>query len=170
MNTLIATDITREAWNRAEQFHINSDSAAEWLLRKLANIEGEKARVQFQSAQICKDLDTEAQHLRQLYEGELLDYCRRKLSQAGNRRRSVAFLQGSVAFRSVAASVRVSDQSAAVTYAQAAAPALVRSVVTLDAAGYRDQAVKHLQETGELLPGVERTPEHETHRLTFGKE
>jgi phage host-nuclease inhibitor protein Gam len=151
------------------QFHIDSDSAAEWLLRKLANIETEKARIQAQAAKMVRQLDADAQRLKHLYEGELLDYCRRRLAEKGNRRRSVTFLQGTVAFRTVAPSVKVSDPAAALVYAHDNGLPAVKTVVTLDAAAYRAQAEQHRQETGELLPGIETTPEHEEHRLTFGK-
>jgi phage host-nuclease inhibitor protein Gam len=171
--TTPADPTTAESGKESEraEFHIDSDAAAEWLLRKLANIDAEQKRVQAQAATLVAQLEGDAQRLKHLYEGELLDYCRRMLAAKGNRRRSVTFLQGTVAFRTVAPSVKVSDQSAAVEYCQTAAPTLVRSVVTLDTAGYRDQAAKHFHETGNLLPGCASTPEHETHLLTFsGKE
>ena len=153
-----------------EQFHIDSDQAAEWFLRKLANIETEKARITAQAAEMVRQLDCDAQRLRHFYEGELLDYARRKLAVQGNRRRSLTFFQGTVAFRTVAPSVKVSNPAAALVYAQENGLPAVKTVVTLDAAAYRAAADAHMQETGELLPGLETTPEHETHRFTFGKE
>jgi phage host-nuclease inhibitor protein Gam len=164
--TLEAPETT--AAQHPQEFHIDSDTAAEWLLRKLANIDAEQKRVQAQAAAIVAQLEGDAQRLKHLYEGELLNYCRRTLAAKGNRRRSVTFLQGTVAFRTVAPSVKVCDLAAALAHAQAAVPALVRTQIALDAAGYRDQAAKHFRETGELLPGCDSTPEHETHRLTFG--
>jgi hypothetical protein len=169
MNTLIDTETaTAQASGNIGEFHITDDTGANWLLRRLANIEAEKQRITAQAAEMVKQLDADAARLKGLYEGELLEYCRRKMAQGGNRRRSVAFLQGSVCFRTVAPSIKVADVAAALAHAQTTAPDLVRSVVTLDAAGYRDRAAKHLQATGELLPGCDTTPAHETHRLTFG--
>jgi phage host-nuclease inhibitor protein Gam len=151
------------------EFHIDSDTAADWLLRKLANIEAEQKRVQAQAAEMVRQLEQDAARLRHLYESELLDYCRRKMAEKGNRRRSVTFFQGSVSFRSVPASVKVSDPAIALAYAQENGLPAVKTAVTLDAAAYRAAADAHMQETGELLPGMETTPEHEAHRLTFGK-
>jgi phage host-nuclease inhibitor protein Gam len=169
IDTIDHLDTDAQETTDRQQFHIDSDSAAEWLLRRLANIEAEKARITAQAAEMVRQLDSDAQRLRHLYEGELLDYCRRKMAEGGNRRRSCTFLQGTVAFRYVGPSVKVADPAAALVYAQDSGLPAVKTVVTLDAAVYRAEAERHMQETGELLPGVETTPEHETHRLTFGK-
>ncbi len=50
------------------------------------------------TAEMIRRLDADAERLKDRYEGELLDYCRRKMAENGNRRRSVAFLRGSVCF------------------------------------------------------------------------
>ena len=148
-------------------FHIDSDRAADWLLRKLAAIDAEQKRVQTQAAKIIAELQADADSLRRLYEGELVNYARHRLAEAGRGRRTLHLLQGSVALRFVPASVRVSDPFKAMEYATVAAPALVRRTETVDQAGYREQAAKHWKETGKLLPGVETTPAHESHRITF---
>jgi hypothetical protein len=93
----------------------------------------------------------------------------RKLAAQGNHRRSLTFLQGTITFRTVPPSVKVSDPAAALVYAQDNGLLAVKTVVTLDAAAYCAAADAHMQETGELLPGMETAPEHKTHRLTFGK-
>ena len=156
--------------NVCAEFHITDDASANWLLRKLANLEAEKARIQAQAAEMVRQLDADAERLKHLYEGELLDYCRRTLAANGNRRRSCTFLQGSVSFRSVGPSVKVSDPAEALVYAQESGLHVVKTVVTLDMGAFREQAEAYMQEMGELLPGLETTPEHETHRLTFGNK
>ena len=89
------------------------------------------------------------------------------MEQNGNRRRSVAFLQGSCSFRTVPASVRVADMGAALSYAQESLPEVIRP--TLGSTAYRELAAKHLQETGEVLPGCEPTPKRESFSVRFGK-
>lgn len=64
-------------------------------------------------------------------------------------------------------SVRVADVGAALSYAQETLPEAIRP--TLDTGAYRDLAVKRLQESGEVLPGVETTPEREAFSVKFGK-
>ncbi len=65
--------------------------------------------------------------------------------------------------------MKVTEPASALVYAQDNGLPAVKTVVSLDVAVYRATAEQHMQETGELLPGVEMTPEHETHRITFGK-
>jgi hypothetical protein len=138
---------------------------ANWYLRRLANIEAEQRRVRAQAAAIVRQLENDAERLRYLYEGELAEYVRQKLSTSGNRRKSVHFLQGTAGFRTVPAAIRVTDTLAALDYATRCLPEAVKTQQVLDAARYR----KLVEETRELLPGVEVTPEHETFRLTFGR-
>jgi hypothetical protein len=54
----------------------------------------------------------------------------------------------------------------ALAYATENLPDAVKVQTVLDAACYRQIA----QETGERLPGMEWLPEHETFRITFGKQ
>jgi phage host-nuclease inhibitor protein Gam len=158
-----------EAEEAGERFHITTPEAADWLLRKLANIEAEKARVSAQAQKIVAQLSADAEALRRLYEGELVDFTRRTLAEAGRGRRTLHLLQGSVALRLVPASVRVSDPFAALSYAKQNTPDLVRRQETVDTAGYQQLAAKRLQESGDVLPGCESTPARETHRITFGR-
>jgi hypothetical protein len=159
---------TTEPAERSE-FHIDNDGAANWLLKKLANLEAEKKRVQAQAATILKQLESDAASLRYLYEAELQEYVHRKLATSGNRRKSVHFLQGTCAFRTVPENLRIADTLAALDYAMRCQPEAVQTHTVLDTARYQERARDVLQKTGELLPGVEVTPEHETFRLIFGK-
>jgi hypothetical protein len=159
---------TTEPAERSE-FHIDNDGAANWLLSKLANLEAEKKRVQQQAQAIVKQLESDAASLRYLYESELQEYIRQKLAAGGNRRKSVHFLQGTCYFRTVPESLRIADTLAALDYAKRCQPEVVHTHTVLDTARYQEWARDVLQKTGELLPGVEVTPEHETFRLTFGK-
>ena len=168
---------TREQAEQTPQFHITSDAAANWYLRKLANIEAEQRRVQAQAAAIVRQLEADAERLRYLYEAELEQFVREKLSTSGSRRnrrtgactdvrrKSVHFLQGTAGFRTVPASIRVTDSLAALDYATRHLPEAVRTQTVLDSARYR----RLVEETGELLPGVEIVPAQEAFRVSFGK-
>jgi phage host-nuclease inhibitor protein Gam len=149
----------------ADGFHIDSDGAANWYLRRLANLEAEKQRVQAQAAAIIKQLESDAERLRYLYDAELEEYVRQKLSTSGSRRKSVHFLQGTAGWRTVPATVKVTDPLAALDYASRCLPEAVRTQQVLDTARYRQV----VEETGELLPGVEVTQAQEVFRVTFGK-
>jgi hypothetical protein len=166
MSTLETTELT-EATEQSErsEFHVTNDAAANWYLRKLANIEAEKRRVKAQAEAIVRQLDAEAERLRYLYEAELQEYVRQKVADGGNRRRSVHFLQGTCAFRTVPATVRITDTLAALDYATRCLPEAVKTQQVLDTARYR----QIVEATGELLPGVELTPDQEIFRLSIGK-
>ena len=149
-------------------FHIDSENAANWYLRKLANIEAEKARVQSQAGLIVAQLDSEANGLRFCYEGELQEYVRRELVKKGSRRKSLILLQGTCQFRTVPAGVKLVDLASATHYAACALPELVKMVPTLDTLRYRSAALTALAKTAEVLPGCETTTERESFSVKFG--
>ena len=148
-----------------EAFHITTEEAANWYLRKQANIEAEKQRVKAQAEAIVSRLNSDAESLRHLYEAELQEFVRTKLAESGNRRKSVHFLQGTAQFRTVPTGVRITDPVAALDYAKAHLPDAVRVTETLDGQAYRAA----IDATGELLPGVLVEPERESFTLSFGK-
>lgn len=148
-----------------EEFHIDSDGAANWYLRKLANIEAEKARVKAQAEAILTRLDCDAEGLRHLYQSELEAFCRSKIAQEKHRRKSVLFLQGTCQFRTLPARVVIRDPKAALDYARKHLPDAVRVQESLDTDAYRAA----IAATGELLPGSDREPERESFTLSFGK-
>jgi hypothetical protein len=149
-----------------EEFHINSEAAANWYLKKLANIEAEKARVTQQAALIVAQLESDAESLRYCFESELQNYVRRQLAATGSRRKSVHFLQGTACFRTVPAGIRISDSVAALNFCRVNLPGAVKTTETLDAGKYRDFAEKQ----AEAVPGVETTPAREAFRVTFGSK
>src|SRR5579862_9491144 len=142
---------TPETTEQPAAFLIDSDERAEWLLRKLANLEAEKNRVQAQAEQILKQLESDAERLRFLFGAQLEEYCRRKLQASGNRRRSIHFLQGSCCFRTVPASVKVTDSNAALCYAEENLPEAMQTVTLLNGQEYRRAAEERYQQRGETL-------------------
>ena len=153
----------------AEPFMVNDEKSANWYLRKLANITGEQQRVQAQAAQIIAQLQNDADCLKRLYEGELKEYVRRTLEANGNRRRSITLLQGTCAFRTVPAGVRLTDTNAALRFARECG-GMLKTVETLDAEAYRIAAARDLESGGELYPGMETTPERESFSVRFGSK
>ena len=149
-------------------FRIDNEQAANWYVRKIANIESEKARVTMQAAQIVRQLETDAEGLRGLHEADLQEWTRQELAKKGNRRKSLVLLQGTAQFRTVPAGVKISDANAALAYAVSSLPEAVGTRPTLDMEKYRKAAQNALQ-NGELLPGIEKTPEREAFSVKFGK-
>ena len=88
---MLPTEMTEQQTER-EQFHISDEAAANWLLRKLANIEAEKTRVKAQALEIVAALDADAARLRHLYEGELQAFACERLAANGNRTKTLCLL------------------------------------------------------------------------------
>ena len=152
----------------AEPFMVNDEKSANWYLRKLANITGEQQRIQTQAAQIVAQLEADANGLKHLYAGQLEAYCRARLQETGNRRKSITMLQGTCAFRTVPAGFRLTDTAAALRFAKECG-GMLKTVETLDAEAYRAAADHALEAYGELYPGMETTPEREAFSVRFGK-
>ena len=68
---------------QAETFRIDSEQSANWYLRKLANLEAEKQRVTQQAALMVKQLKSDTERLRNLYEADLQEYVRQELARTG---------------------------------------------------------------------------------------
>ena len=151
-----------------EEFRIDSENAANWYLRRIANLESEKQRVTAQAAQIVRQLDADAESLRYRYEGELQEYVRQELARRGNRRKSLTLLQGSCAFRHVGPSLRISDAAAALDFCRRNLPDAVKVTETLDTTRYRDFAEKMQAEADALPVGVESVPAREAFSIRFG--
>ena len=147
-----------------EAFCIDSEAAANWYARKLANIETERARVKAQAAKIIAQLDGEEKRLNDRFEAEAREWARAELAGRGNRRRSLPLLQGTFAFRAVPASLRVDDLAAALS------TAATLGAVKVDTAAYRAAALDAQRTTGELLPGCVIEPPSEHFGVSFGKD
>ena len=152
-----------------EEFHITDEAAANWYLRKQANIEAEKQRVQAQCAAIVAQLDSEANGLRYVYEGQLQEYVRQELAARGNRRKSLTLLQGTASFRTVSAGLKISDPAAALDFCRRNLPDAVKTTETLDTTRYREFAEKMQKAGADALPaGMESVPEKESFSVKFG--
>ncbi len=166
-NSAEAETLTENFLTEAPRFCVDSRDKANWLLRKLAAIEAERALVKAQAEEIIRGLDGDAARLRALHGADLREWARAEL--AGGRRKTLPLLFGSVSFRTVPASLRVAGSREAIEYAKGQGWDVVRVAETLDADGYRQQAAAVLHETGEVPPGVEVVPERESFSLRFGK-
>lgn len=153
-------------------FCIDSIDRANWLVRKLANIDAEKKRVQTQAAAIVAQLEAEDRQLRFLFGEQLECFTRQELARRGGRRKSLVLLQGTCAFRSVPGGFRISDPAAALAYVQqetGECTTLIDLKPVLKTEEFRALAEKEYRETGNLLPGTEDKPDAEQFSVKFGK-
>ena len=152
-----------------EGFHITNEAGALWYLRRLANLEAEARRIRQQAERMITALESEAEGLKRVYQGELENWTRQELAKQGNRRRTLHTLQGTLRFRHVPSRLAI-DEPAALRYAAESLPALVVTRQELDRAAYLEEAKRRLEETGELMEGIDITPEKESFTVSFAKE
>ena len=162
-------DITTDAGEAPAEygeFRLDSEDKVNWALGKLGNWEAEQARVKAQSTLILARIAKEQAAFLDRFQAELEEYTRKQIE--GGKRKSVDLLQGRMAFRKVPSNISVTDRDAAIAYAKANLPHAV--VETLDAKEYREAAKLALQQDGELLPGMEVSPERESFSIQFKSE
>ena len=163
----VAVPVTTEEAEVSTTFHITTDTAANWLLSKLATIDAEIQRVQAQAARIVKQLESDRESLLYLYQGELSAYVQAKIEANGGRRRSIHFLQGTCQFRRVPAHVSLTDLSSALSHAKETGLPTFRRVEKFDTEAYRALAEAKQDADGTLLPGCEMVPEQDKFSIRF---
>jgi hypothetical protein len=91
-----------------------------------------------------------------------------KLTEGGNRKKTVHLLQGSLSFRTMPQAIRVKDLTSAIAFAKMTGLPCLESVTEekFNANVYRQRAQEVLEERGEILPGIEVLPERFMFRLT----
>lgn len=150
------------------RFSIVSEATANWYLKKLGNLEAERARVTAQFQEIVDGLERERQRLEGRFHAELFAWAGEAIARRADGKKTLKLLQGSISFRTVPASLKVADTEAALVEARTAYPDLVQTVVKLDTTGYRKAAQEALATRGEILPGVETVPERQSMSIRYG--
>jgi hypothetical protein len=154
----------------AREFHVTDEKTANWLLRKLANLEAERLRIEEQAKKMLAALKADQDELMLRYGPELEAWARQELLDGGNRKKTVHTWQATLSFRTVAAHLKLTDPEQALQYALENAPNLVQTIRKLDTTSYRAEAARRLDMQGEILPGIERIPETESFTIRFGKK
>jgi phage host-nuclease inhibitor protein Gam len=149
-----------------EGFRIDTESKVEWALRKIGAWDAEAARVKAHSESILNRIAGEKASFLARFQVELEEFARQKVSDG--KRRSYETVYGTLAFRKVPSTLAIADQDAALAWAREHAPTAVRE--TLSVKEYSEHAKLALQETGEVLPGVEVKPERESFSIRFKGE
>jgi phage host-nuclease inhibitor protein Gam len=154
-----------------ERFVLDSEEKVNWLLRKLANLEAEKQRVTVQFQTMMAALESDERSLRFRFENDLRAFAALKLTEGGNRKKTVHLLQGSLSFRTMPQAIRVKDLTSAIAFARVTNLPCLETVTEekFNANIYRQRAQEVLEERGEILPGIEVLPERENFVIKFGK-
>lgn len=162
---LVIYEVDEDEPQTPEPFTINSEARANWYLRLIGNIEAEQTRVKAQAEKRIQELDSDRKRLEYLYASRLEAWSRAELTKLGGKRKTLTLLQGSIAFRTVPTTLRVTDRAAAQQWIQTNQPELMTTTTTTsyDLKKYLDLAKK----TGEALPGIEATEPHESVTIKF---
>ena len=150
-------------------FAIDSEERANWLLRKLGNLEAEQARIKAQSAAMLKQVEGERESLMNRFGSELAQWTEEEIQRRGGKRKSLTLIQGTVAFRTVAESVKVAEDAEQLPEALALAEQWEAVETKIDRAAFLAKARAYLEETGEVAPGVVVTPAKESFSVKFPK-
>ncbi|WP_394796975.1 host-nuclease inhibitor Gam family protein [Armatimonas sp.] len=158
-----------EQTEKPEQFTIQSREHGEWYLRKLANIEAERQRIEAQAALMLRQLETDRNGLTGRYQSQFENLVRIELEASKGKRKSVTFFNGTAGFRTVASRLVIESEADALTTARLVAPATIttEAVERFDKAAFRAHAAEHFETTGEILPGFTRTEERQEFSVKF---
>ena len=148
-------------------FVIDTEERANWYLRKVANLEAEKARIKSQAAAMIAQVEADAARLEYRFASQLEAFARQELEKRGGRRKSLTLFQGTLSFRSQGPRLSVGDVSSDAALTCAAGWQATRP--TIDRAAYLAAAERIFADTGELLPGIERSEAKESFSVSFGK-
>jgi hypothetical protein len=154
----------------ADGFVLDSEANVNRVLQHLANLAAERERVTAQARALIAALENEERALRYRHEDGLKAFAVRKMKEQGGRRKSVILLQGTLAFRSLPRRVTLAEEADAFRFAQQNDWQDAMTTITqLDREKYLDHATRHLEKTGEKLPGIDIVPERESFSIRFGK-
>ena len=149
-----------------EEFRIDCEKNANWLLQKYATLDAEKSRIKAQAEKRLKELDTDRQGLDYRFGSELEHWTRGELEKSGNHRKSLTLLQGTCAFRSLPAGVKIVDAGELLRYAEANGR---EDLLKIEMQVNTEAAKAYVEETGDLLPGMDTVPARESFSIKFGK-
>lgn len=154
----LADPTVRQAWA------IDGDNTATWALRKLAAQRDEIDRIDaaadaeiLRVKQWAEDAKRQPERAAAFFEAKLIDYRRRLEAENPNLPKTYRLPAGDIAVRAGRSSVKVTDESAFVDWAQDNAPHALTYKPKVSGLKGMDRADDgHLvePETGELVPGV----------------
>lgn len=161
--------MTTEPTPERAEFHITSETAADWLIAKYHAIDAEVKLLTEQCQAAITRLQSDREGLERLYQSELETFVIARIAADKRGRRSIILPHGTCALRKIPAGLKVIDTVKALEYARTCAQRAVCVQETLDTNVYREIAESALQGEGELLPGITRTPERDHFSIKFGR-
>lgn len=157
-NQVVEEPESPEIFGVPEQFQVDSDDAANWVVKRITAARAYARRCD----EWCEREKARAQREEQFflwrYGQQLMDWTKAKIQEQGGRRKSVCVPAGMLGFRSEAAKLVVEDEQAVIIWAHANKLKMTSVVERLSKSALNE----HVKETGELPDrGVRVESEHE---------
>lgn len=152
-----------------ERFQIDSEERANWLLKKLAAIDAERALIKAQAKKRDEELKADHDSLMGRFGEQLRAWAREEASR--RKRQGVTLMYGTLAFRAQPARLVVASEPDAITTAKVVCPdaVSVEAVERFDRESFLAYATAQFEATGELLPGIDRQEAGESFSVRFAK-
>ena len=136
-------------------FTVDSEGAANWVLKRLAAVEDEARRIKAQTAQRLAELKADGDRLHARFDSELEAFARDEAAR--RRRKTITLQQGTLSLRAQAERLIITDASEALRHATAHKDEFADAFLSrFDEAAYKALAERAIETTGEMLPGVAR--------------
>ena len=167
------TDGEEEPDAAFREFRIIDEESAEWVLRLMANAEAEVNRIDENYAKKRRRAANQVRALEYRFESELARWGAQYLEVANrgkkNPVRSITTFQGTLKYHNTPPSFRIGDRDAALAHAKSAGLSdCWKSVETVVGGEYNRYARIRYDDAGEIVPGIIRTPAHESFNIDFG--
>jgi hypothetical protein len=152
-----------------ERFVIDSQSKAEWALRKGAAIDAEIALLKSQYKLRLAELEADRAAWERRFLPDLKAWAEQEKVARG--RQTVTTFAGSLAFTARGEKFAITDMQTAMQTARIVCPSAIttREVEEFDKAAFMAHAQKSFAESGELLPGIDRAEPEEAFSVRFPK-
>jgi hypothetical protein len=141
----IEDDSKDEVLAVSEQFQINDDASANWVVRKIVEARAYAKHCDEWCAREQARARRGEEFLLFRFGQQLLDHARKRIGEEGGRRKSVNLPAGTIGFRQDGPKLIVDDEAAVIGWAKRNKPELVGVVECLSKSGLN----QHLKQTGE---------------------
>lgn len=149
-------DLLAELGERAPRFAVVDEGSAGWVVDKLLSYDERIARITEQFLAMTAGLKADKARFERRFLPELEAY----YDRVPKKGKSLKLLTGTLSKRSVTGAPKIVDEKAVLEWAETDLPkALVPVPATVKLDG--DAVRKHCKATGEVVPGVEWTPDRE---------
>jgi hypothetical protein len=158
---------------RHQSFTLQTREHCEWYLKKLAQMDQEEAIVAAQAEKMLRRIRANRERFTGRYKSQFDSFVRGEVAQDKSGARSVVFFHGTAQLRTVAARLVVKSEADAITTAALVCPEAISEVPAsqkLDKSKLLAYAREHFKQTGEVLPGLDRTEPGESLTVTFASK